>query len=63
VTCTWVAWPGVGKRLIVSFLHLGPPVVVAYLMFPLFIFIIINLFVDLLYAALDPRIRLSENKG
>lgn len=63
VTETVFAWPGMGKLLIDSILNLDRPVVVAYLMLTVFIFIIINLVVDLLYAALDPRIRLSENKA
>jgi peptide/nickel transport system permease protein len=36
--------------------------VVAYLMMIVFMFILINLVVDLLYSALDPRVRLAEQK-
>jgi len=28
-----------------------------------FLFILINLVVDILYSALDPRVRISESKG
>ncbi len=38
------------------------PVVVAYLMMIVFMFILINLVVDLLYSGLDPRVRLAEQK-
>ncbi|SMF19135.1 peptide/nickel transport system permease protein [Tistlia consotensis] len=60
VTETVFAWPGIGKLLIDSIVNLDRPVVVAYLMMTVFIFILINLAVDLLYSLLDPRVRLSE---
>jgi len=60
VTESVFAWPGMGKLLIDSIQHLDRPVVVAYLMLTVFMFILINLVVDLLYCALDPRVRLSE---
>lgn len=60
VTETIFAWPGTGKLLIDSINVLDRPVVVAYLMVIVVLFIVINLVVDLLYSALDPRVRLSE---
>ncbi|HEY9539185.1 MAG TPA: ABC transporter permease [Kiloniellaceae bacterium] len=60
VTESVFAWPGMGKLLIDSIQHLDRPVVVAYLMLTVFMFILINLAVDLLYCALDPRVRISE---
>ncbi|MEX2630212.1 MAG: ABC transporter permease [Tistlia sp.] len=63
VTETVFAWPGIGKLLIDSIVNLDRPVVVAYLMMTVFIFILINLAVDLLYSLLDPRVRLSEAKA
>ncbi len=36
------------------------PVIVAYLMIIVFLFVIINLVVDILYSILDPRVRLGE---
>ncbi|MBL6945823.1 MAG: ABC transporter permease [Rhodospirillales bacterium] len=62
VTETIFAWPGMGKLLIDSILHLDRPVVVAYLLLTVFMFIIINFIVDVLYSILDPRVRLSEAK-
>jgi peptide/nickel transport system permease protein len=38
-------------------------VIVAYLLVIVTFFILINLTVDILYSALDPRVRLSESKG
>ncbi len=63
VTETVFAYPGMGKLLIDSIGRLDRPIVVAYLMMTVVIFVIINLMVDLLYAALDPRVRLAEAKG
>jgi peptide/nickel transport system permease protein len=63
VTESVFAWPGMGKLLIDSIQLLDRPVVVAYLMLTVFMFIIINLVVDMLYCVLDPRVRLSEVRG
>jgi peptide/nickel transport system permease protein len=63
VTETVFAWPGMGKLLIDSINLLDRPIIVAYLLVIVFMFIVINLIVDILYSALDPRVRLSEAKG
>ena len=63
VTETVFAWPGMGKLLIDSINLLDRPVIVAYLMLTVFIFVIINFVVDMLYSALDPRVRLGERGG
>jgi peptide/nickel transport system permease protein len=63
VTETIFAWPGMGKLVIDSIFQLDRPVVVAYLMVVVFMFIIINLIVDLLYSVLDPRVRLADVKS
>ena len=60
VTETIFSWPGVGKLIIDSINALDRPVMVAYLMLVAFLFILINLLVDLANAALDPRIRLRR---
>jgi peptide/nickel transport system permease protein len=59
VTETIFAWPGMGKLVIDSIFQLDRPVVVAYLMVVVFMFIIINLVVDILYSVLDPRVRIA----
>ena len=58
ITETVFAWPGMGKLLIDSVHQLDRPVVVAYVMLVTLIFVVINLVVDILYAALDPRVQL-----
>jgi peptide/nickel transport system permease protein len=63
VTETVFAWPGMGKLLIDSIQLLDRPVVVSYLMLTVFMFILINFVVDMLYCVLDPRVRLSEAKA
>jgi peptide/nickel transport system permease protein len=63
VTETVFAWPGMGKLLIDSIVRLDRPVVVAYLMLTVVIFIAINFFVDMAYSILDPRVRLSEQRA
>jgi peptide/nickel transport system permease protein len=57
VTETIFSWPGIGKLIIDSITSLDRPVMVAYLMLVAFLFILINLLVDVSYAALDPRLR------
>jgi peptide/nickel transport system permease protein len=57
VTETIFSWPGVGKLIIDSISTLDRPVIVSYLVLVAFLFITINLVVDLSYALLDPRIR------
>jgi peptide/nickel transport system permease protein len=63
VTESVFAWPGMGKLLIDSIGVLDRPVIVAYLLIIVTFFIVINLAVDILYSALDPRVRLADAKG
>lgn len=63
VTESIFAWPGMGKLLIDSISVLDRPIIVAYLLVTVTMFIVINLVVDLLYSALDPRIRLEDIKS
>ncbi|MGH8784516.1 MAG: ABC transporter permease [Cupriavidus necator] len=57
VTESVFSWPGMGKLIIDSVLALDRPVVVAYLLVTLVLFVVLNLVVDLLYVVLDPRLR------
>jgi peptide/nickel transport system permease protein len=59
VTESVFAWPGMGKLIIDSINVLDRPVIVAYLMIVVAMFVTINLVVDLLYTVLDPRVRLG----
>jgi peptide/nickel transport system permease protein len=60
VTESIFAWPGTGKLLIDSINQLDRPVIVAYLLVIVGIFIVINFAVDVLYSVLDPRVRLGN---
>jgi peptide/nickel transport system permease protein len=63
VTETIFAWPGMGKLIIDSIRVLDRPVIVAYLLLIVVLFVAINLLVDILYSILDPRVRLSEARN
>jgi peptide/nickel transport system permease protein len=63
VTESVFAWPGMGKLLVDSINLLDRPIIVAYLLVIVTMFIVINLLVDVLYSALDPRVRLTESKS
>ena len=60
VTESIFAWPGTGKLLIDSINQLDRPVIVAYLLVIVTIFIAINFVVDIVYSLLDPRVRLGQ---
>jgi peptide/nickel transport system permease protein len=60
VTETVFAWPGMGKLVIEAIQNLDRPIIVAYLMITVLMFVVINLIVDVLYSVLDPRVRLQD---
>ncbi|HTJ59222.1 MAG TPA: ABC transporter permease [Devosiaceae bacterium] len=53
------AWPGVGRLLVQSISNRDYGVVQAILVLLVFFFLLLNLVVDLLYALIDPRIRVG----
>ncbi|KAF1048012.1 MAG: Dipeptide transport system permease protein DppB [Herbaspirillum frisingense] len=59
VTESIFAWPGAGKLILDSINALDRPVIVAYLMVIVCMFVAINLVVDVLYKILDPRVRVE----
>lgn len=62
VTETVFQWPGVGSLFINSVQVVDVPVMAAYLMFIAFVFVVINLIVDILYFAVDPRLRIGSGR-
>ena len=62
VTESIFAWPGLGKLVIDAIINLDRPIVVAYLLFVVTLFLILNLVVDIIYAVLDPRVRLGGSE-
>ena len=63
VTETVFAWPGMGKLLIESIYRLDRPVIVAYLIVVVLMFVVINFLVDFIYTLLDPRVRLTTKEA
>ncbi|WP_332700336.1 ABC transporter permease [Bosea sp. (in: a-proteobacteria)] len=63
ITETVFAWPGMGKLLIDSVYQLDRPVVVAYVLLATLLFVGVNFLVDVLYAALDPRVKLAGEQA
>jgi peptide/nickel transport system permease protein len=59
VTESIFAWPGAGKLILDSINALDRPVIVAYLVVVVCLFVTLNLIVDILYKVLDPRVRLE----
>ena len=62
VTESIFAWPGLGKLVIDAIVNLDRPIVVAYLLFVVALFLVLNLVVDIIYAVLDPRVRLQGDE-
>lgn len=59
ITETVFQWPGLGLLFIDAVSFADIPVMSAYLCFVALVFVAVNLIVDLLYAAIDPRIRIN----
>ena len=60
VTETVFQWPGMGLLLVQSVVVADIPVMSAYLLLIALVFVVINLVVDLLYYAVDPRLRIGR---
>jgi peptide/nickel transport system permease protein len=60
VTETVFQWPGLGLLLVQSIVVADIPVMSAYLLLIALVFVLINLAVDLLYYAVDPRLRVRR---
>ena len=56
-------WPGIGALFIASVYFVDIPVMAAYLVMISFFFVVINFIVDLLYFAVDPRLRVERPGG
>ena len=59
ITETVFPWPGMGFLFLQAVQNVDIPIMAAYLLLVAFIFVTINLVVDLLYTAVDPRITIS----
>jgi len=63
ITETVFQWPGMGLLFIQAVTFADIPVMAAYLCLIALIFVLINLVVDLLYVAVDPRLRIERPAG
>ena len=63
ITETVFQWPGVGLLFINAVQFVDIPVMAAYLMMISVMFVVINLIVDVLYFAIDPRLRIERSAG
>jgi len=59
ITETVFQWPGMGLLFLQAVQNVDIPIMAAYLMLIAFLFVLINFIVDLLYVAVDPRIRIE----
>jgi peptide/nickel transport system permease protein len=59
ITETVFQWPGMGLLFLIAVQNADIPVMASYLLLVAAIFVTINLIVDLLYAVIDPRIRVE----
>jgi peptide/nickel transport system permease protein len=63
ITETVFQWPGMGLLFIQAVQFADIPVMAAYLCLIGFIFVVINLVVDMLYYVVDPRLRVERSGG
>ncbi len=63
ITETVFQWPGMGFLFIQAVQFADVPVMAAYLCLIALIFVVVNLVVDLLYFAVDPRLRMERPSG
>ncbi len=61
ITETVFQWPGVGLMFIEAVTYPDIPIMAAYLCMVALVFVVINLIVDLLYYAVDPRLRIDRS--
>lgn len=59
ITETVFQWPGMGVLFLQAVQNVDIPIMAAYLLLIAFLFVVINLAVDLLYAVVDPRLKVS----
>ena len=63
ITETVFQWPGMGLLIIQGIQFVDIPIMSSYLVLIALFFVVINLIVDLLYYAVDPRLRVERTAG
>lgn len=59
ITETVFQWPGMGLLFLQAVQNVDVPIMAAYLLLIAFLFVVINLIVDILYFVVDPRLRVE----
>ena len=59
VTETIFNWPGLGRAIVPAILQRDTPIIMGILLLGAFVYLVVNLLTDLMYAVIDPRIRYS----
>jgi peptide/nickel transport system permease protein len=59
ITETVFQWPGMGLLFLQAVQNVDIPIMAAYLLLIAFLFVTINLLVDILYVVIDPRVRVT----
>ena len=62
ITETVFQWPGMGLLFVQAVQNVDIPIMAAYLLLVAFIFVVINLVVDILYTVVDPRLSLATRR-
>ena len=52
-------WNGIGKEIVDALSKLDLPVVMGSVLFIAFLFVLVNILVDLIYRLLDPRVNIE----
>ena len=60
ITETVFAWPGIGRLAIQAVFERDYPLIQGIILFASIIYVVMNLFVDISYTMLDPRVRLDQ---
>ena len=63
ITETVFQWPGMGLLFLQAVQNVDIPIMAAYLLLVAFIFVVINLTVDILYTVVDPRLTVSARRA
>ena len=56
LTETVFSWPGIGRLIVQAINERDVPLIQGLILFVTFMFVLVNLLVDVLYVYLDPRI-------
>ena len=56
------SWPGIGNYAITSLMTKDPGPIQSFVLFVAVLYVIVNFVIDIVYGAIDPRIRLNDGR-